>query len=359
MKKFLVIAASVLVLNATAQDSASHASPVSFSAFAEVYYSYDFSKPADNKRPFFLYNHNRHNEFNVNLGFVKAGYQTENIRANLALAAGTYVNANYAAEPGVLKNLYEANIGAKILKSKKLWIDAGIFASHLGFESAQSSNSPTLTRSIIADNSPYYEAGVKLNYTSDNTKWYFSILALNGWQRIQRLAGNSLMCWGNQITFTPSSKASFNYSSFLGSDSPDSARMFRIFHDLYTVLQLTSKWQLIVCFDIGQQQASKGSSSFNTWYGTSVILHYAFTKDWAAAARGEYYHDETGIIIYTGTPNGFKTSGFSLNVDRNIGDHFLWRTEVRIFNSEDNIFPKSGSYVDNNTAITTSFAFIL
>ena len=29
----------------------------------------------------------------------------------IALAAGTYMNANYAAEPGVLKNIYEANAG--------------------------------------------------------------------------------------------------------------------------------------------------------------------------------------------------------------------------------------------------------
>jgi hypothetical protein len=46
----------------------------------------------------------------VNLAFVKASYTLSRVRGNLAFAAGTYVNANYVAEPGVLKNLYEANI---------------------------------------------------------------------------------------------------------------------------------------------------------------------------------------------------------------------------------------------------------
>jgi len=32
------------------------------------------------------------------------------MRANFALGAGTYINASYAAEPGVLKNVYEADV---------------------------------------------------------------------------------------------------------------------------------------------------------------------------------------------------------------------------------------------------------
>src|SRR6185295_5898902 len=132
---------------------------------------------------------NRHNEFNVNLGLLKASYNTDWIRGNIALATGTYMNANYAAEPGVLKNIYEANAGVRISKSKNLWIDIGIMPSHIGFESARSYDCWNLTRSIIADNTPYYESGAKVTYTSDNNKWMVSALALNGWQRIQRVSG--------------------------------------------------------------------------------------------------------------------------------------------------------------------------
>ncbi len=35
--------------------------------YVEAYYSYDFNQPTTNERPSFLYSHNRHNEFNVNL----------------------------------------------------------------------------------------------------------------------------------------------------------------------------------------------------------------------------------------------------------------------------------------------------
>ncbi|MBO9633385.1 MAG: outer membrane beta-barrel protein, partial [Chitinophagaceae bacterium] len=70
------------------------------------------------------------NEVNVNLAFLKGSYNSDRVRANLAIGAGTYMNANLAAEPGVLKNIYEANAGIKLSKTANLWLDAGIMPSH-------------------------------------------------------------------------------------------------------------------------------------------------------------------------------------------------------------------------------------
>ena len=234
-KRMLVCAAFAISMNAKAQDSTSSEQPVvnplTFGAFLEVYYCYDFNRPKDNNRPGFIYSHNRHNEFNVNLGYIKCSYNADKVRGNLALAAGTYMNANYAAEPGVLKNIYEANAGFKIGR-KNIWLDAGIFSSHIGFESAHSPSCWTLTRSLAAENSPYYEAGAKLTYTTANNKWDFSVLALNGWQRIKRVDGNSLMSFGTQVTYKPGGKVTLNYSTFIGTDKADSVRQMRYFHNI-------------------------------------------------------------------------------------------------------------------------------
>jgi hypothetical protein len=136
MKKIITaVASSLLLLSATAQDS-SKQSPVTISGYAEAYYQYDFNNPINNNRPGFVYSHTRNNEANLNLGFIKAVYSKDNVRGNLALAAGTYMNSNYAAETGVMKNMFEANVGIKLSKKKNLWLDAGIFPSHIGFESA-------------------------------------------------------------------------------------------------------------------------------------------------------------------------------------------------------------------------------
>ena len=248
MKQTIVSLGFLLSMGVKAQDSTKQ-SPFTFNGFVEAYYAYDFNKPWDNNRPYFFYSHNRHNELNVNLAYIKASYATDRTRANIAIATGTYMNANYAAEPGVLKNIYEADAGVKISKKKNIWVDAGILPSHIGFESAHSPECWILTRSIIADNSPYFEAGAKISYTSDNNKWLISALALNGWQRIQRVQGNSLMSWGTQVQFKPSEKTTINYSTFLGTDNPDSLRQWRYFHNVYGIFQLSGQWGLILDFD--------------------------------------------------------------------------------------------------------------
>ena len=358
MKKYLIALTFIISMNAHAQDSAKNIStnPLSFSGYAELYYTYDFNKPVDNNRPGFIYSHNRHNEFNLNLGFIKASYSTEKIRTNLSVAAGTYMNANYGAEPGTFKNIYEANAGIKISKTKNLWIDAGIFSSHIGFEGAVSKDCWALTRSILADNTPYFESGAKITYTSNNNKWLFSGLLLNGWQRIKRVDGNSLMSFGTQLQFKPTATTTFNYSTFIGTDKPDSTRQLRYFHNLYAIFNLTQKLAVTTGFDIGTEQKSKGSSKMNDWYSPIIILRYIPSPKWAMAARAEYYDDEHGVIIASGTINGFQTSGFSFNVDYLPISYAAIRFEIRTLNSKDAVFTKGNSMSNNNTFATTSIA---
>lgn len=337
-------------------DSTKTINPLKFSGYIETYYAYDFGQPEDNTRPGFIYSHNRHNEVALNLGFIKAAYEKDNVRANLALMAGTYSNANLAAEEGVLKNIYEANAGVKLSKTKNLWVDAGIFASHIGFESAIGKDCWNLTRSMLADNSPYYESGAKLSYTSDSGKWFVSGLVLNGWQRIQRVEGNKTLAFGHQLTYKPNAKVTLNSSSFIGNDKPNESKQMRYFHNLYGQFQLNDKWGLTAGFDIGAEQKSKGSESYNCWYSPVLIAKYKATDKINIAARGEYYSDKNGVIIATGTPNGFQTFGYSVNLDYNIYDNVVWRIEARNLSSKDEIFMKNGDPVKQNFVAVTALA---
>lgn len=356
MRFFLLISILLIGTQLVAQDSTKGL--LTLSGYVEVYYSYDFNKPADNNRPGFIYSHNRHNEFTINLAFLKGSYNAERIRANFAAAAGTYVNANYASEPDVLKNIYEANAGVKLSKKKNLWLDAGIFGSHIGFESAISKDCWNVTRSIPAENSPYYEAGAKLTYSCDNGKWLLSGLALNGWQRISRINGNSMMSWGTQIQFKSSDKVLLNYSSFIGTDKPDSARLFRLFHNLYGVFILNSKVSLTLGFDIGTEEKTPTGNGVNTWYSPVGILKYTVNDKWALTARAEYYNDKNGVIITKETPNGFQTTGYSLNIDYAPVKNALLRLEGRNLNSKDQIFMKENVMIRSNTFIASSIAIL-
>lgn len=358
MIKKTVFVLLVFAFNSFAQQDSTK-SPLLISAYLEAYYVYDFGNPTDHNRPDFAYSYNRHNEVNLNLGFVKAAYHTEQTRTNLALMTGTYSNANLASEPGVIKNIFEANAGVKLSKNKNLWADAGIFASHIGFESAIGKDCWNVTRSILADNSPYYESGVKVCYTTQNEKWFISGLVLNGWQRIYRISGSQIPALGHQVTYTPNANVALNSSSFVGSVFPDSIRKMRYFHNFYGQFQLTEKFGIITGFDIGAQQQAKQSQNYHVWYSPVLITRYSLSEKVNIALRGEYYSDPNQVMIETSTLNGFQTYSYSLNIDYQITPHAVWRIEGRGFNSKDKVLTLNKQPSSQNYCVATSLAISL
>lgn len=353
MKRLLVLAAALTIGSvAYGQEEPK----IKVTGYLETYFGYDFNKPSDNNRPGFIYSHNRHNEGNLNLGFIKGSYENGMIRANLALMAGTYSNANLAAEPGVLKNVFEANAGVKLSKSVNLWLDAGVFSSHIGFESAISKDCWVLTRNISSENTPYYESGVKVTYSTNDGELTAAAFYLNGWQRITRQNGNSQPSGGIQLAWKPTAKITVNYSNYLGTEGVDSVRLRRVYHNVYGIFQLTDQFGLTVGFDYGTQQKAKGADEKSEVLSPVAIAQYKINSRWAVAGRVEYYEDKAGVFIATGTPNGFKTTGYSLNLDYAPISNAVVRLEGKLYSSKDKIFVRSENPVDKNAALTASIA---
>lgn len=355
-KVVLVCTACFLIFQMRAEDSTKVQS-ITFSGYLEVYYSYDLGNPPSHERPWFIYNHSRHNEVNLNLGLLKAAYKVDHIRANLAFMAGTYAQYNLAAEPSLLQHVFEANIGLKASRKHDIWIDAGIMPSHIGFESAIGKDCWNLTRGILAENSPYYESGVKMGYVSPDQKWNLSVMYLNGWQRIQRPAGNQSPAGGTQLSYKPNAQSTFNWSSFVGNDKPDTARQMRYFNNFYAIMQLFDRLKLTAGFDLGLQARAKGRGHYDVWYAPVLVVQHTLSPRVRLASRVEYYFDENEVIIATGTPNGFQTCGYSLNMDYSFTDQIIFRIEGRGFRSKDAVFLWDKKPSRNNYFFTSSLAF--
>ena len=353
MKKLLTLTTAIAMGTlAYSQDK----SKFTVSGYVEAYYGFDFNKPADNNRPNFIYSHSRTNEVNLNLGFIKGSYDDGLIRANLAVMTGTYANTNLAAEPGVLKNIYEANAGIKLSKTSNLWLDAGVFSSHIGYESAISKDCWVLTRNISSENTPFFEAGAKLSYSTNDNKFAATLLYLNGWQRITRQAGNNKPAGGLQLTWKPTDKITFNYSNYLGTEGADSVRVTRFYHDIYGIFQITDKFGVTVGIDYGTQQKTRGNSAKKEVLSPVAIVQYKFADKFAVAGRVEYYKDRDGLFIPTETPNGFKTAGYTLNLDYAPITNAVIRLEGKLYDSKDKVFVREATSVRNNAAVTASLA---
>jgi hypothetical protein len=305
-------------------------SPFSFSAFLDLYYGFDFNQPETEKRLPFLYNHTRHNTPAVNLGVISGSFELDRFRANLALQQGTYVQDNYANEPKALRWIHQANLGLALDENKTIWLDAGVMPSHLGFESAITKDNATLSRSLIAENSPYFETGIKLGWEA-NEKWYLAAMYLNGWQRIQPIPGKNNPSFGTQATFSPSQNTTLNWSTFLGTDSSLEAGTMIYFSNMYGIFSLGESLELTLGLDAGKRTNELGSAQ--NWWGTSVIAHYRFSDTFSSAIRYEYFHDPFQGISYSSGEFGLEAGGVSLNLDQKISTWGLFRIEGRWLDS--------------------------
>lgn len=322
-----------------------------FSGYIDAYYAYDFDNFSQQKRHSFLYNYNRHNEFNVNIALIRASVYYENIYAKLSLHGGTYVDDNYANED--IKNINEAYLGLYLNPNKNSYIEVGILPSYIGFETAISHSNLTGTRSILAENSPYFMTGIKYN-RQFSKHWTIAALITNGWQRINRIDRKGIPAFGTQIIYKPSENSTLNWSTFFGKEYFQNELGMRYFSNLYWDRLWNSKWRTIVGFDFGIQNTSNLNEEHFYWMSPVGIIQYKMNTKWQAAYRFEYYQDKNNVII-TNSNLPFETLGNSINFDFLPNSKAKIRTEAKWYHAKENSFDLATK--KDNFSITTSLSF--
>ena len=317
------------------------------SGYLEAYYSYDLNQPEDHLRPDFLYNFKRHNEFSVNLAFIRAAYSDDKVRANLALMTGTYAQFNLADEPAWAQMVYEASVGVRL--HEKLWLDVGVMPSHIGFESAEGMNTWHLSRSLLAENSPYFLTGGRFTFAwsekTDLTLWL-----TNGWQNVQRIERNQSIGVGLGFNHRPVEGLEINYSNYYGNEWPQTLYLPRFFNNFYTMYSFND-WGVTLGADYGVEATI--NPEVNQWYAFTVSLRRKLYEDFHLAARADYYSDKKGVILNT----GMEVTGYSLNLDYQITPKALARIEFRQFNSPAPVFElPAARFSRGNSAINSSLA---
>ncbi|HWJ24223.1 MAG TPA: porin [Gemmatimonadaceae bacterium] len=366
----VAVLAAVLVAGAPAALAAQASVPaadtavrVTFGAFLDAYFAYDFDHPRTLDRAFTT-QAARHDEFNVNLAYVEALLTAPRLRGRFAAQFGTSVQANYAAEPkvgtlsgpDVSRFIQEATAGYEVARG--LWIDGGVFFSPFGSESWISRDNWTYTRSFIADNSPYYEAGVKATWRATPTV-SAQLHLINGWQNISET--NSDKALGARVDYMPRDGVDVAYDAFVGNEQPDSVpSRLRLWQEGIVQLKPAATLQLRATYDYGVQRRSDADGGMANWFGWAAIARWQFRPTVALALRGEQYSDAEQVIVATARPYGLRVSGGSLNVDVSPVARLLWRTELRALRARDPLFTHgSGTVTDasnHDTFVVSSLA---
>jgi monoamine oxidase len=341
-----------------------------YSIFVDTYYAHSNLRYPDRAR---IYGTQIMNdkEFSLNHALINLEKDNQNFRYALGIHTGTYVQANYAHEPRELQYVYQAYAGIPILPN--LWLDVGIFPSHIGGESAISMLNHNYTRSLIAENSPYYESGARLQY-KPNEKLTLGIYALNGWQKIKD--DNKDKAGGLEIVYEFNKNWTLSYSTFGGNEAPDfEPRQTRYFQDINLKGKITEKLEIYLAYDLGFQKKKSMSwtevldqpeiwtsntprDSFYRWQGFTLQFYYHFNEKWKIGGRGEGYLDRNEVIVQTGSKDGYQVYSGSINLDYIPISGAILRLEAKRISSLNAIFvqeDRDNSRTDN--VIVANFAF--
>jgi hypothetical protein len=297
----------------------------------------------------------------VNLAYIEAKVSGPRLRGRLALQAGTSVQSNYAGEPTIgtvsgpslSRFIQEAVAGYQVAPS--VWVDAGIFLSHIGMEDFISKDNLTYTRSLSADFTPYYESGVKLTWqATPRLSALFTVV--NGWQNVSE--NNQDKAVGARLDYARSSSTTLSYYNFVGNEA--ASNRLRVFNGVGFKSGLTPALTLQGNFDYGTQQKAQNAGT-STWWSTGLIARLQVAQVVAVSGRLERYQDPDQVIVVTGSPGGFKATTSSIGVDVTpVGPiRVMWRNELRGTWAGDAVFPNrsaSTGTAKSNTLLVTSLA---
>ncbi len=281
----------------------------------DLYYAADYgARDGGNRQPFVV-NHARQNAFAVNVAGLDAAYTGARLRGRVTLGVGTYFDDNYAAEPAGLRMLYEASAGIRLHRTRAVWLDLGVLPSPYGYEGALAIDQPTLTRSLSAEQVPYYLTGARLSLPL-GPRWELRLWLVNGWQVIAETDGAKAL--GTQLSFRPKPTVLLNWSTFVGSArTPLRPELgLRVYHDLYAHWRVHNRLELLGLVDVGVQSVA-GQRTPWVWGVTNAIARWALGprlgEGWALSGRVEAFSDPGQVVVTTAAP--LRVGGASLGVE--------------------------------------------
>lgn len=280
---------------------------------ADIYYLMDVTTDQENP---FQYNYSADNQFAVNNAQIGAKAEGLKVRYDFGLQYGTYVVANNAL-------VSAATVGVKVFG---WWVDAGVIPSHIGSESASPSvDQWTLSRSYTAENTPYFQTGVRA--VRDFGSFDVGLYVLNGWQNVADSNDNKAV--GTHIQFE---KGNFKigWNTFYGeaanmpeniiSTTMDERHYLRAMSDLYLQYDFR-KWHAAYQLDYAEERKARPSEGTQNRRYVNNLLTVMFdaTDKLSLSARGESLNNPDGVMSGRGaTANNIlaASAGFRYAVSR-------------------------------------------
>lgn len=300
----------------------------------DAYYGLNFNQPEDAVSfiPGTGTTAKRANEFSVNLATLGVSVAPEPVGFRLLLGYGTAMEVLHAGEPegiaagpDVWRYVQQASVS---FERGPLTLEAGVYPSHIGFESLQSQLNWTYTRSWMGELSPYYQTGLKGTWRFSDA-WSAQLHLLNGWQNIgDNNRGKAL---GTQVAYA-GKRLSTSFNTFIGAEGAEGSDGLRLFGDVVATYKVTDAFSLGFTADAGTQKVPEADSAL--WYAAGLNARVQLAEPVALAVRAEFFRDRDGLI--SGTAQRL-TEG-TLTLEMKPAEHLTLKVEARHDRSTQDVF---------------------
>ena len=347
IRKISITLSSLLLLSFTGFSQSKDSAKISISGYVDVYRAdYTDSVGLGNFQKFPSVSP-RSNEFGLNVAMLTAKYAGDNVRGVITLHYGDIPRSAWDANYNIIQ---EANAGIRV--SKKLWVDAGFFRTHVGTEGLFPKENIASSVAICTFFEPYYEAGFKLNYMASD-KLAINLFFLNGYNMYQD--NNDKKSLGALVTYAFSDNFNMGYSNYTGDDSKlgDTISHLLVHNCLFLNYQKNKlKIQAGADYCMKENSDTTGTKSATMFAGLATIRYQLQTKT-GIYCRGEMFNDAQGLmsgvsVDRAGKSTGLKIWGVTAGIEYKPTDNSYIRLEARqlIADKKQEIF-YSNNYITN------------
>jgi len=375
---------------------------IEISGFVDTYYSYNFSKPHDQRGGTFsnirdddakgftdVRAFDRENDSftldNIEISVFKPSTEKDPIGFGFTTNYGeiaqrlTFVPSDGrvdGADGGDDFTVSQGFVTYKAPVGKGLDFKFGKFATWIGAELWESVDNPNFSRSLLYQMAiPFTNTGLAMSYPLlDQLTATFYLV--NGWDTF--VDNNNSKTLGYQFNWKISENTNFIVNGSHGAEQDedivaDAEGNWRHFWDLILAFKPLPKTSVNVNFDYGTEQGAgtyltamndddgdgtlngfdmDASSRNGEWWGISTILGYDFTDSVGIALRREYFEDKDGARMGVNDLNIWETT-FTTNIK--IRQNLLVRPEIRYDQANQGIF--GGTDNELTTAIDVAYMF--
>lgn len=202
--------------------------------------------------------------------------------------AAEVLHAGEPGGPGVLRNVQTAFATWRPVA----WLElgAGLYPSHIGFETFASKDNFTLTRGLMAELSPYYQSGLRV--AADLSGGFSAQLhVVNGWQLASD--DNDGKTLGLQLAWAGQG-VGVAVNGLAGPET--AASLWRVFGDVVITAQPATWLSLAATADAAWQEGPGAGAAASTWVAAGLHARVAPVDALAFFARVEWFRDDDGVI---------------------------------------------------------------